>query len=67
LKVGRLSRLWTSANAPDTARANEPMVDQETTPAPGETSLARDRPDEAPTERGNDQDTPDRPSVVDDA
>jgi hypothetical protein len=53
-------------DAPDAAVANEPMVDQETEATLGEACFAGDRPDEAPTERGNDEDTPDRPSAVDD-
>jgi len=53
-------------DATDTALANEPTVDQETETVLGETCFARDRPDEAPTDRGNDEDTPDRPSLVDD-
>jgi hypothetical protein len=55
-----------SGNVPDTSRANEPTVDQETNAALWETCLGRDGPDEAPIERGNDEDTPDRPSTVDD-
>ncbi|MGN6202512.1 MAG: hypothetical protein ACTHNY_08915 [Solirubrobacterales bacterium] len=55
-----------SGNARDTALANEPTVDQETKAVLGEACLARDSPDEAPIERGNDEDTPDRPSTVDD-
>jgi hypothetical protein len=66
LNVGGLCRLWTGGNAPNTARANEPMVDEETEAVLVEACFARDRPDEAPTKRGNDKDTPDRPSAVDD-
>jgi hypothetical protein len=55
-----------SGNGPDTALANEPMVDQETKAALGETCVARDGPDQAPIEGGNDEDTPDRPPSVDD-
>jgi hypothetical protein len=55
-----------SGNAPGASRANEPTVDQETKAALGETCFARDSPDEAPIERGNNEDTTDRPSTVDD-
>jgi hypothetical protein len=55
-----------SGNGPAAALANEPMVDQETKAALGETCVTRDGPDEAPIEPGDDEDTPDRPSTVDD-
>src|SRR5262249_16217513 len=66
LNVGRPFRPGTSGNTADTALANEPMVDEETKAPLGETCFARDRPDEAAAERGDDEDTPDRPSTVDD-
>jgi hypothetical protein len=55
-----------SGNAPDASGANEPTIHQKTEVARGEICFARDSPDEAPIERGNDEHTPDRPSMVDD-
>jgi hypothetical protein len=61
--IGRFSRRQ-RVDALNAVLPNEPVVEQETEAAVGKTCVMGKVPDEARAERGNDEDTPDRPFTM---
>jgi hypothetical protein len=59
--VGRLSPSWKRVDSPDTVLANEPTVEQEAETAVGKARLVGQPAGQARSERGHDENTPDRP------